>query len=288
MRLAVSRALDALMEDARSGRRTLVMGVLNVTPDSFSDGGRYLQKDAALRRALDMAASGADIIDVGGESSRPGAEPVPLEEELRRVLPVIADLAREPGLIVSVDTRKAEVARAAIEAGAAMVNDISAMTADPDMAPVVAASGVAVCLMHMQGTPQTMQVAPAYGDVVTDVREYLRERAAAARAAGIAEDRIIVDPGFGFGKTLEHNLEMLRRLREFTDLGYPILVGTSRKSMLGALLGGAPPEDRTEGTAATVALAVANGASMVRVHDVREMWRVVCVADAVVRGFSPL
>lgn len=288
MRLAVSRALDALMEDTRSGRRTLVMGVLNVTPDSFSDGGRYLQKDAALRRALDMAASGADIIDVGGESSRPGAEPVPLEEELRRVLPVIADLAREPGLIVSVDTRKAEVARAAIEAGAAMVNDISAMTADPDMAPVVAASGVAVCLMHMQGTPQTMQVAPAYGDVVTDVREYLRERAAAARAAGIAEDRIIVDPGFGFGKTLEHNLEMLRRLREFTDLGYPILVGTSRKSMLGALLGGAPPEDRTEGTAATVALAVANGASMVRVHDVREMWRVVCVADAVVRGFSPL
>ncbi|NLH99178.1 MAG: dihydropteroate synthase [Chthonomonadales bacterium] len=276
------------MEDTRSGRRTLVMGVLNVTPDSFSDGGRYLQKDAALRRALDMAASGADIIDVGGESSRPGAEPVPLEEELRRVLPVIADLAREPGLIVSVDTRKAEVARAAIEAGAAMVNDISAMTADPDMAPVVAASGVAVCLMHMQGTPQTMQVAPAYGDVVTDVREYLRERAAAARAAGIAEDRIIVDPGFGFGKTLEHNLEMLRRLREFTDLGYPILVGTSRKSMLGALLGGAPPEDRTEGTAATVALAVANGASMVRVHDVREMWRVVCVADAVVRGFSPL
>ena len=282
------RLLAAVLEDARTGRRTLVMGILNVTPDSFSDGGRFLQKDAAVRRALDMAANGADIVDVGGESSRPGAEPVSADEELRRVLPVIAELAREPGLIISVDTHKAEVARAALDAGAAMVNDISAMTADPAMASVVAESGAAVCLMHMQGNPQTMQIAPTYTDVVREVRDYLGERAHAALAAGIAADRIVIDPGFGFGKTLDHNLEMLRRLREFTELGYPVLVGTSRKSMIGALLGGAPPTDRTEGTAATVALAIANGASIVRIHDVREMWRVVCVADAVVRGFNPL
>lgn len=288
MRPVARRVLATLMHEARAGQRTLIMGILNVTPDSFSDGGRFLQKDAALRRAMEMAASGADIVDVGGESTRPGAEPVPTDEELRRVMPVIESLAAEPGMIVSVDTRKAAVARAALQAGAAMVNDVSAMTADPEMASVVAESGAAVCLMHMQGTPKTMQLAPAYADVVHEVRDYLGERARIARAAGIAEDRIVIDPGFGFGKTLEHNLEMLRRLREFTDLGYPVLVGTSRKSMLGALLGGAPPQDRTEGTAATVALAVANGASIVRVHDVREMWRVVCVADAVVRGVSPL
>jgi dihydropteroate synthase len=279
-----SGGMTELMRMAHEGRRTLIMGILNVTPDSFSDGGRYLQRDAALRRAADMASAGADIIDVGGESTRPGARPVPADEELGRVLPVIEALAAQPGLVVSVDTRKAQVARAALEAGAAMVNDVSAMTADPEMASVVASYGAAICLMHMRGTPETMQHDPRYGDVVGEVAAYLRERVEAAVASGIPRDRILVDPGFGFGKTLEQNLEMLRRLREFTALGCPVLVGTSRKSMLGALLGGVPPMDRTEGTAATVALAIANGASVVRVHDVREMWRVVMVADAVVRG----
>ncbi len=264
------------------------MGILNVTPDSFSDGGRYLQRDAALRRGVEMASAGADIIDVGGESTRPGSQSVPADEEMRRVLPVIEGLAAEPGLVISVDTRKAAVARAALEAGASMVNDISALTADPEMADVVASHGASVCLMHMRGTPATMQADPQYDDVVAEVAKYLRERAEAAVEAGIERDLIVIDPGFGFGKTLYHNLEMLRRIREFTALGYPVMVGTSRKSMLGALLGGVSPEDRTEGTAATVALAIAGGASLVRVHDVREMWRVVSVTDAVVRNVIPL
>ncbi len=277
-----------LLRAAREGRRTLIMGILNVTPDSFSDGNRYLQRDAALRRGVEMASAGADIIDVGGESTRPGAQPVPADEELRRIMPVIEGLASEPGLVLSVDTRKAQVARAALEAGASMVNDVSALTGDPEMAEVIAAHGASVCLMHMLGTPATMQTDPQYDDVVAEVAEYLRVRAEAAEAAGIERELIVIDPGFGFGKTLYHNIEMLRRIREFTKLGYPVMVGTSRKSMLGALLGGVGPEDRTEGTAATVALAIAGGASLVRVHDVREMWRVVAVTDAVVRNVIPL
>lgn len=271
---------------ARSGERTLIVGILNVTPDSFSDGGRYYDTNAALAHAHRMVEEGADILDVGGESTRPGAAPVPPDEELRRVLPVVEALAQDCSVPISIDTRKACVARAACRKGASLINDVSALTADPEMVAVAVETGAAVCLMHMRGTPETMQKDPRYDDVVTEVRDYLRQRAEDAIASGVAEDRVIVDPGFGFGKTLEHNLALLRRLPEIAELGFPVLVGTSRKSMLGTLLGGAPPDHRLEGTAATVALAIAGGASLVRVHDVGMMARVVRVADAVVRGLK--
>lgn len=265
-------------------RRTLIVGILNVTPDSFSDGGRFAGPADAVRCARQLMEDGADIVDIGGESTRPGAAPVSVDEELRRVIPVVEALAGGPGPPISVDTRKARVADEACQAGAAMINDVSALSADPDMAGVAASHGVAVCLMHMLGTPETMQRDPRYGDVAAEVRDYLAGRAEYAVGAGIERGRIIVDPGFGFGKTLQHNLELMRRLPEIAALGYPVLVGTSRKSMLGQLLGGAPPENRLEGTAATVALAIAGGASLVRVHDVQAMARVARVADAVVRG----
>jgi dihydropteroate synthase len=257
------------------------MGVVNVTPDSFSDGGRYLEPGAAIRHGLELVEEGADLLDVGGESTRPGAEPVPLEEERRRVLPVVEALAGRAGVPVSVDTTKAAVARAALDAGAAIVNDVSAGRFDPDMLPLCAERGAPVVLMHMLGEPRTMQRDPRYDDVVREVAAFLAARAEAALAAGVAVDRIVVDPGFGFGKTREHNLVLLRRLDEIVALGYPVLVGTSRKSFIGATLGGLPVEDRLEGTAATVALAVAAGASIVRVHDVRAMARVVRMVEAV-------
>jgi dihydropteroate synthase len=260
------------------------MGILNITPDSFSDGGLFLDPSHALRQAERMVEDGADILDIGGESTRPGADPLPPAEELCRILPVIRGVAARFPVPISVDTYKACVAREAMEAGAVMVNDISAFTFDSQMASTVAAFRVPVCLMHIKGTPKNMQQNPTYEDVVTEVRDWLRERASVALAAGIAEEDIIIDPGFGFGKTVGHNLEILRRLREFTTLGYPILIGTSRKSTIGKILGDLPPQERLEGTAATVALSIANGASIVRVHDVKEMMRVARMADAVVRG----
>jgi dihydropteroate synthase len=272
------------LETARRGERTLVMGILNVTPDSFSDGGRFHRLDDALRQAERLAEEGAEIIDVGGESTRPGADPLPLDEELARVLPVIERLAPHLAVPFSIDTYKATVARRGVEAGAAMINDISAVAFDPEMPATAAALRVPVCLMHIQGTPRDMQVNPTYGDVVREVRDWLAERARVAEAAGIAREDIILDPGFGFGKTAAHNLELLRRFRELTDLGYPVLSGTSRKSTIGKILGGLPANERVEGTAATVALSIANGAAIVRVHDVKEMARVVRVTDAVVRG----
>jgi len=276
--------LRALLDIARRGERTLVMGILNVTPDSFSDGGRFFTLDTALRQAERMAADGADILDIGGESTRPGSDPLPAEKELARILPVIEAAAARLPTPLSVDTYKAMVARRAVEAGAAMVNDISALTFDPAMAATVAELRVPVCLMHIQGTPKNMQQNPVYEDVVTEVRDWLAARAEVARTAGIPETHIVLDPGFGFGKTAAHNLELLRRLRELTTLGYPLLIGTSRKSTIGKVLGGLPPDDRLEGTAATVSLSIANGASIVRVHDVKEMVRVVRMTDAVVRG----
>jgi dihydropteroate synthase len=276
--------IHKLLDIARRGERTLVMGVLNVTPDSFSDGGRFFAPEDALRQAERMADDGADILDVGGESTRPGAEPPSVEEELSRLLPVIKAIAARLPVPISVDTYKAAVARRAVEAGAAMVNDISALTFDPDMARAVAERNVPVCLMHIRGTPRDMQQNPVYGDVVAEVRDWLAERAEAAKRAGIPPEHIILDPGFGFGKTAAHNLELLRRLRELTALGYPLLIGTSRKSTIGKVLGGLPPDDRLEGTAATVALSIANGAAIVRVHDVKEMTRVARMTDAVVRG----
>ena len=264
------------MQVSRPRRIGQVMGVVNVTPDSFSDGGRYLDHAAALAHARALVAQGADWIDIGGESTRPGAEPVPVDEERRRVLPVVTALAAE-GVPTSVDTRTPAVADAAVAAGARMVNDVSA---SPALAAVAAAGGAAYVAMHMQGEPRTMQDAPAYADVVTEVRDHLVARADAARAAGV--DDVYVDPGIGFGKTLAHNLDLLANLDVLVATGYPVLVGTSRKGMLGTLAaradaaGAVPPAgDRLEGSVATAVWALLRGAAMVRVHDVAATVRAV-------------
>lgn len=270
-----------------------ILGVLNVTPDSFSDGGLFLEPEAALDHALQMAAEGADAIDVGGESTRPGSEPVPLEVELRRVLPVIERLAREIDLPLFVDTTKAAVAERALAAGALGVNDVSAGRADPRMLEVVATAGAKCVLMHMRGTPRDMQLSPTYGDPVAEILEHLRERALAAWEAGIEPARIVVDPGIGFGKALEHNLALIARAGEFRSLGLPLLFGVSRKSFIGHVTGAQDPLDwggsrarvapaeRVGGTAAAVALSVAGGAEWLRVHDVGVMREAALVAAAV-------
>ncbi len=259
------------------GSRTYIMGIVNVTPDSFSGDGLALDVEAAVRQAVQMREDGADIIDVGGESTRPGAGELPAEEEIRRVLPVIERLAKALDIPISVDTYKAQVARAALEAGAHMINDVHGFRREPEIAEVAAEFGVPAAAMHNQ---RGRDFHDTIGDIVAGLLESLR----VAREHGLPEDRVIVDPGFGFGWPVEQNLEMLRRLSELRVLGRPILVGTSRKSAIGAVLGDLPVEERLEGTAATVALAIAGGADIVRVHDVREMGRVVKVADAVVRG----
>lgn len=244
--------------------RPIVMGIVNVTPDSFSDGGLHGRRDTAINHALQLIAEGADIIDIGGESTRPGASPVSVQEELDRVLPVIEGL---PGVPVSIDTFKPEVMKQAIAAGVHMVNDINALQ-DAQAMKAVAQSRVAVCLMHKQGDPQTMQLLPDYMDVVDEVSQFLRTRIKAAEAAGIERQRIVVDPGFGFGKALEHNLALLRELKKFKELGVPILAGLSRKSMLGALTG-QDAQHRMPASIAAALIAVQRGASIVRVHDVR-------------------
>lgn len=246
--------------------RPLVMGIVNVTPDSFSDGGRHLLRDAAIAHAQQLIAEGADILDIGGESTRPGAQTVSVQQELDRVLPVIEGL-RGVGVPLSVDSCKAEVMRAALAAGIHMINDINALQ-QPEALAAVVASDAAVCLMHKQGQPQTMQLEPQYEDVLIDVRAFLRTRVAAVEAAGVARNRIVVDPGFGFGKTLEHNLTLLRNLHELSALGVPLLAGLSRKSMLGAITGEAV-DKRLSASVAAALLAVQRGASIVRVHDVR-------------------
>jgi dihydropteroate synthase len=248
--------------------RTAVMGILNVTPDSFSDGGRYLALDAALRQAELMRDQGADIIDVGGESTRPGAEPVPLQQELDRVIPVIEAVVEAVDIPISVDTSKPEVMQSALAAGAGLVNDVYALRA-PGALEVVAAAGVPVCLMHMQGEPRTMQQQPVYDSVTVEVADFLRARAEACLAAGIATGRVLIDPGFGFGKTLAHNLTLLRELSALAEIGFPVLVGLSRKSMLAKMLD--LPVDRRMVASVTLALiAVRHGAWVVRVHDVAE------------------
>ncbi|MFM8844958.1 MAG: dihydropteroate synthase [Gammaproteobacteria bacterium] len=254
----------------------VVMGVLNVTPDSFSDGGRFINFDAAIAQGLAMLAAGAAIIDVGGESTRPGAEPVGLAEELRRVVPVVRELAAT-GALVSIDTSKPEVITAAIAAGATMVNDVYALRMPGALEAV--SSGAAVCLMHMQGEPRSMQQAPQYADVVAEVGEFLAARAAACAAVGITRDRLVIDPGFGFGKTLQHNLQLLRGLRQLTQQGLPILAGLSRKSLLGALTGRAV-EARLAGSLALAYAALEGGARMIRTHDVAETCDVVKVWSA--------
>ncbi len=260
------------------GRKTLIMGALNVTPDSFYDGGAYLDSEKAFAHAKQLLADGADILDVGGESTRPGAEPVSPAIEQARVLPVLERL-QTLSSCVSIDTYHAETARRALELGAVMVNDITALRGDPDMAGVIAEAGCYCLLMHMQGTPATMQRAPTYKDVVDDVCAFFEERVEWALRAGIAEQQIWLDPGFGFGKTVEHNLTLLRRLRDFKRFGFPLLIGTSNKSTIGTVLG-LPANERMEGTAATVAIAIWNGADAVRVHDVKTMGRVARMTDA--------
>jgi dihydropteroate synthase len=261
-----------------------VMGIVNVTPDSFSDGGRTAGRDEAVGRAKQLVGEGAVLIDLGGESSRPGSEPIALEEELRRVIPVVEALAPELGAPISVDTTKAEVARRALAAGAAIINDISAMGADADMARVVAASGAGVVLMHMQGVPRTMQVDPQYGLVVDEIYDFLARRIAWAESLGIDPERIAIDPGIGFGKTLDHNLELLRNLRRFDTLGCAVLIGTSRKGFLGRLTGRGPRE-RGIATVVSSLAACATGARVVRVHDVAPMVDAIKVWTAV-RGWE--
>ena len=273
------------------GCRTYVMGVLNVTPDSFSDGGLFAHVDHAVAHAHQMALDGADIIDIGGESTRPATfgdhSPLPIDEEARRILPVISRLAAElPHLPISVDTYKADVARAALDAGASIINDISGLTYDPSMADLAAERGVPIVIMHLLGRPRDIPRRPTYVDVVQEVLAFFGTQIDYALACGIGADRIWLDPGLGFGKTAQHNLELLRRLSEIKALGFPLVVGSSRKKFLGKILGTDDAGDRMEGTAATVALSISQGAEVVRVHDVRQIARVAKVSDAVVRGWK--
>jgi dihydropteroate synthase len=264
------------------------MGIVNVTPDSFSDGGRFLDAEAAIAHGLQLIEEGAQIVDVGGESTRPGAEPVSADEELRRVRPVIEGIAAAPvtdrsitsHAQISIDTSKASVARAALDAGATLVNDVTALRGDPQMASVVAESGAECCLMHMLGEPRTMQLEPRYADVVDDVKAFLLARLEFAVGEGIAEDRVLLDPGIGFGKTVAHNLELLRRLGELVELGRPVVIGTSRKSFLGRLAGAPESSQRLAGTLATNVLALERGARVFRVHDVAPSREALTVAAA--------
>jgi dihydropteroate synthase len=265
-------------------QRTLIMGVLNVTPDSFSDAGQFFGRQRAVQQGLRLAEAGADILDIGGESTRPGAKALEEEEEARRVIPVIQDLSKKINIPISVDTRKAGVAERALEAGAEMINDISALRFDERMAQVVAASQVPVVLMHMRGNPETMQIDTHYDDLMGELLEFFRERIAYAESRGIHPARIILDPGIGFGKSLElqHNLILLKNLGQFKVLGKPLLIGPSRKAFIGKILG-LPVQEREEGSMASVAVAILHGANIVRVHEVERTRRVVQVVDAILR-----
>lgn len=265
-------------------QRTLIMGALNVTPDSFSDGGHFFDQEKAIEEGLRLAQGGADILDIGGESTRPGAKPLDAEEEKRRVIPLIRTLVQKIDIPISVDTRKASVAEKALETGAEMINDISALRFDERMAEVVARWKVPVVLMHMRGNPETMQLDTHYDDFLGEILSFFRERVAFAESRGIPADQIVLDPGIGFGKSLEeqHNLILLKYLQSFKVLEKPLLIGTSRKAFIGKILG-LPPQEREEGTMATVAVAILNGANIVRVHEVERMRGVVQVTDAVLR-----
>jgi dihydropteroate synthase len=263
------------------GKRTLVMGVLNVTPDSFSDGGHYLDPDAAVAHALEMEHAGADLIDIGGESTRPGSAGVSAEEELGRIIPVLERLRGKLRIPISIDTSKSQVAEAAAEAGAEIVNDVTGLRADPSLAGVANRRKLPLFVMHMKGEPRTMQKGPFARDVMKDVISGLKRAVTTARRAGIAKSQIVIDPGLGFGKSYEQNFELIARLSEFARLGFPLLVGASRKSFVGKALGGLPKSERSWGTAATITASILAGAHMVRVHDVAEMVQVVRVADAI-------
>jgi len=261
------------------GSRTWLMGIINATPDSFADGGLYLQEEQAVEHGLRLVAEGADIIDVGGESSRPGADPVTEEEERRRVVPVIKKLRKRSDVLISVDTMKAAVARGALAAGADIINDISAFSTDPEMISAVKESGASVVIMHMKGTPKTMQADPKYENVTTEIRSFLAQKLKQAEMAGIPPERIIIDPGIGFGKNVEHNLTLLREQDEFLVFGRPLLLGISRKSFIGAILG-LPTGERLEGTIAAAVISVIRGAHILRVHDVEKVKRAVRLTEA--------
>ena len=275
----ILRAKDRTIEVSD---RPLVMGVVNVTPDSFFDGGKYATTDAAVRHALQLTEEGADLLDIGAESTRPGSDSIEAGEELRRLLPVVTAVAKAVTIPISVDTMKSTVARAVLEAGAVIINDVTALQADAAMADLVAATGAGVVLMHMRGMPKTMQEAPSYDDVVGEVTEFFRERVMFCRERGIGQDQIVLDPGIGFGKLLVHNLTLLGQLESFAQFGRPILVGVSMKAFIGQVLG-RPLEERSWGTAAAIALAVSRGAGILRVHDVRGMKEVVAMAAAITR-----
>jgi len=263
---------------------TLVMGIINVTPDSFYDGGKYDHKDQAVKRVSEMVADGADIIDIGGLSSRPGSKPVSLEDEIKRAIPVVESVSKNFDTLISIDTYRSEVALEAISAGAHMVNDISAFNMDKNMAAVVADKGVSVTLMHMQGKPESMQENPQYENVIDEIYEYLDGKASTAIDAGVSPDKIILDPGIGFGKTLDHNLSILNKISEFRSMGYPIMMGASRKAFIGTILD-LPAEDRLEGSLAAAVWSVINGVNILRVHDVAETVRSVKIARAIMSGF---
>jgi dihydropteroate synthase len=263
------------------GRRPLVMGIVNVTPDSFSDGGRFADPEFAVEHGLKLLAEGADLLDIGGESTRPGSRPVPVEEETRRVVPVVAGLARQTSVALAVDTTKAEVARRSLDAGAAIINDVTGLRGDPEMPAVLAASDAGVVVMHMQGTPATMQANPQYGDVVAEVAAFFDERLQALAAAGIARERIALDPGIGFGKNVDHNLDLLANLDAFAKLGWPICLGVSRKGFIGTICG-RPVGERLAGSLAVACIAAARGAAQIlRVHDVAATRDAVLLLEAI-------
>jgi dihydropteroate synthase len=282
----VSRAHFAIRCGTASlelGRRSLLMGVVNVTPDSFSDGGEFFDTERAIEQGERLAAEGADLLDVGGESTRPFSESIPIEEELRRVIPVIRELARRTRIPISIDSCKAAVARAALDAGASLVNDISSLGFDPEMKAVVASSGAPLILMHMQGTPRNMQVKPHYDSLLSEVVRFLEERIWIACEAGVSRDQIMVDPGIGFGKTVTHNLLLIKHLDALTILGRPVLLGTSRKSFIGAVLN-RPVTEREPGSWATVCAAILKGAHILRVHEVAVCRQVADMIDAIVNA----
>lgn len=267
------------------GRKTLIMGVLNVTPDSFSDGGHYFSRDIAIEQALAMEADGADIIDIGGESTKPYAEKVSLEQEFERVIPVILELSKAVKIPISIDTYKAKVAESALEAGAAIINDISALRFDPAMALVAAQANIPVILMHMKGTPGDMQNKPEYRDLMGEMTEFFHKAVTRAEKSGISKEMLILDPGIGFGKTLDHNLEIIRSLKDLESLDIPILLGSSRKAFIGKILD-KDPEERDTGTMATVAAGIMNGAHIVRVHNVKMAKETVKIIDSILAGMN--
>ncbi|MCL0042613.1 dihydropteroate synthase [Thermodesulfovibrionales bacterium] len=265
-------------------KKSYIMGVINVTPDSFSDGGLYVEREKAIEHAYRLVEEGADIIDIGGESTRPGSESVEVKEEIRRTIPLIEGISKKINIPISIDTYKAEVARCALDAGASIVNDISGLRFDSRMPEVIASYGVPVIIMHIKGRPKEMQHNPVYDALLPEIMDYIRVGIRLAAKSGISGDKIIIDPGIGFGKTFEHNLEIIKNLREFTLIGKPVAIGVSRKAFIGKILDGAPPTERQDGTAAAVAISIFNGANILRVHDVAEMSRVAKVVDAIKLG----